>query len=119
MSCGGCRGLFMTSLGSRRRLLSGNEIRSFGEYGKLSVAIVGQQNRLAVELAVRTEGRIKAVRFTIQTKTVFDGNGLLGKACFMRLSRHQQVSWPLAVKAVKKQEKNLDAYRHRTAEPQA
>ncbi|EGH04271.1 hypothetical protein PSYAE_20413 [Pseudomonas amygdali pv. aesculi str. 0893_23] len=33
----------------------------------LSVTIAGQQNRLAVELAVRTEGRIKTVPFTIQT----------------------------------------------------
>ncbi|EHK68067.1 hypothetical protein KYC_02304 [Achromobacter arsenitoxydans SY8] len=31
----------------------------------------------------------------------------------MRLSRHQQVSWPLTIKAVTKQEKNLHAYRHR------
>ena len=72
-----------------------------------------------MERAVRTGGRIKTVPFTIQTEAVFDGKGLLGKACFMRLSRHQQVSWPLTVEAVKKQEKNLDAYRHRTAEPQA
>ncbi|RIZ35631.1 hypothetical protein AXX02_06410 [Pseudomonas aeruginosa] len=82
---------------------------------QLSVTIAGQQNRLAVEVAVRTGGRIKTLPFTIQTKAVFDGKGLLGKACFMRLSRHQQVSWPLTVKAVTKQEKNLDAYRHSTA----
>jgi hypothetical protein len=37
----------------------------------------------------------------------------------MRLSRHQQVSWPLTVKAVTKQGKNLDAYRHCTAQSQA
>lgn len=83
------------------------------------MAIAGQQNRLALELAVRTEGRIKTVPFTIQTKPVFDGKGLIGKACFMRLSRHQQVSWPLTVKAVTKRERNLDAYRHSTAQSQA
>ncbi|WP_372360701.1 hypothetical protein ACCQ10_11460 [Xanthomonas sp. NCPPB 1325] len=83
------------------------------------MAIASQQNGLAVELAVRTEGRIKTIPFTIRTKPVFDGKGLLGKARFMRLSRHQQVSWPLTVKAVTKQEKNLDAYRHRTAQSQA
>jgi hypothetical protein len=56
------------------------------------VTIAGQQDRLAVELAVRTGGRIKALSFTIQTKAVFDGKSLLGKAGFMRLSEHQQVS---------------------------
>ena len=64
------------------------------------MAIAGQRNRLAVEVAVRTGGRIKTVPFTIQTKAVFDGKSLLGKAGFMRLSEHQQVSWPLTVKAV-------------------
>ncbi|OKQ86629.1 hypothetical protein CDC26_07845 [Pseudomonas aeruginosa] len=83
------------------------------------MTIAGQQNRLAVELTVRTGGWIKTLPFTIQTKPVFDGKSLLGKACFMRLSEHQQVSWPLTVKAVTNRRKNLDAYRHRTAQPQA
>ncbi len=83
------------------------------------MAIAGQRNRLAVELAVRTGGRIKTLPFTIQTKAVFDGKSLLGKACFMRLSEHQQVSWPLTVKAVMNRTKNLDAYRHRVAQLQA
>jgi hypothetical protein len=30
MSCGGCRGLSMTSLGSRRLLLSGSELKERG-----------------------------------------------------------------------------------------
>ncbi|MCO2376555.1 hypothetical protein FA354_16540 [Pseudomonas aeruginosa] len=85
----------------------------------LSVTIAGQQNRLAVEVAVRNGGRIKTLPFTIRTKAVFDGKSLLGKACFMRLSEHQQVSWPLTVKAVTNRRKYLDAYRHRTAQPQA
>ena len=64
------------------------------------MAITGQRNRLAVKVAVRTGGRIKTLPFTIQTQTVFDGKSLLGKAGCMRLSEHQQVSWPLTVKAV-------------------
>jgi len=64
------------------------------------VAIAGQRNRLAVKVAVRTGGRIKTFPFTIETKPVFDGKSLLWKADFMRLSGHQQVSWPLTVKAV-------------------
>ncbi|MBA8883341.1 hypothetical protein FHW13_001168 [Dokdonella fugitiva] len=64
------------------------------------MAITGQRNRLAVKVAVRTGSRIKTLPFTIQTQTVFDGKSLLGKAGFMRLSEHQQVSWPLTVKAV-------------------
>ena len=56
------------------------------------MAIAGQQNRLAVELTVRTGGLIKTLPFTIETKPVFDGKCLLWKACFMRLSKHQQVS---------------------------
>lgn len=83
------------------------------------MSIAGQQNRLAVELTVRTGDRIKTLPFTIQTKPVFDGKSLLGKACFMRLSEHQQVSWPRTVKAVTNRRKNLDAYRHRTAQSQA
>ena len=83
------------------------------------MSIAGQQNRLAVELTVRTGDRIKTLPFTIQTKPVFDGKSLLGKACFMRLSEHQQVSWPLTVKAVMNRRKNLDAYRHRTTQSQA
>ena len=59
------------------------------------MAIASQLNRLAVKLAVRTEGQIKTVPFTIQTKLVFNGKGLSGKACCMRLSRHQQISWPM------------------------
>jgi len=62
------------------------------------VAIAGQRNRLAVEVAVGTGGSIKTLPFTIQTKPGFDGKCLLGKACSTRLSRHQQVSWPLTVK---------------------
>jgi len=85
---------------------------------QLSGTIADQQNRLTVELTVRTEGRIKTLPFTIQTKSVFDGKNLLWKAYFMRLSGHQRVSWPLTVKAVTKQEKILDAYRHCTAQPQ-
>lgn len=86
---------------------------------QLSATIAGQQNRLAVELTVRTGGRIKTLPFTIQTSTVFDGKSLLGKAGFMRLSEHQQVSRHLTVKAVTNRRKNLDAYRHRTAQSQA
>ena len=37
----------------------------------------------------------------------------------MRLSGHQWVSWSMTVKAVKKQEENLDAYRHRAAQSEA
>ncbi|OWS74989.1 hypothetical protein CBW22_15710 [Pantoea sp. VS1] len=59
------------------------------------MAIASQLNRLAVKLAVRTEGRIKTIPFTIQPKPIFNGKGLSGKACFMRLSRHQQISWPM------------------------
>jgi len=83
------------------------------------VAIADQQNGLAAEVTVETGGRIKTLPFTIQTKPVFDGKSLLRKACFMRLSEHQQVSWPLTVKAVTKQEENLDAHRHSTAQSQA
>lgn len=54
------------------------------------MAIVGRQNWLAVALAVRTEGRIETLSFTIQTKAVFDGKSLFGKAGFMRFSEHQQ-----------------------------
>ena len=39
------------------------------------MAIAGQQNRLAVELAVRTEGGIKTVPFAIQARVesqIFD-----------------------------------------------
>ncbi|MFZ5485150.1 MULTISPECIES: hypothetical protein [Pseudomonadota] len=56
------------------------------------MAIADQQNGLAVEVTVETGGRIKTLPFTIQTKPVFDGKSLLRKACFMRLSEHQQVS---------------------------
>jgi hypothetical protein len=35
---------------------------------------------------------VKTIPFTIQTKAVFDGKSLLGKAGFTRLSGHQQVS---------------------------
>ncbi|RQQ59413.1 hypothetical protein DF021_22360 [Burkholderia stagnalis] len=66
---------------------------------------------MAVELTVGTGGRIKTLPFTIQTKTVFDGKSLLGKACLTRLSRHQQVSWPMTVKAVTNRRKNFDACR--------
>ncbi|MBK4784345.1 MAG: hypothetical protein FT714_08500 [Pantoea sp. Pent] len=93
-------------------IIKWDNIRSFGDYRgpskscrnmlilnkkprRRSVAIASQQNRLAVKLLVRTEGRIKTVPFNIQTKLVFDGKGLPGKACFIRLSRHQQVSWPM------------------------
>ncbi|HCF4861675.1 hypothetical protein ACEPVM_03540 [Pseudomonas aeruginosa] len=83
------------------------------------MAIAGQQNKSAVKVAVRAGGRIKTFLFTIETYPVFDGKSLLGKAGFMRLSEHQQVSWPLTVKAVTNRRKNLDAYRHRTAQSQA
>jgi len=76
----------------------------------LSVAIAEQQNALAVRVTVGIGSRIKTLPFTIETKPVFDGKSLLGKACAMRLSRHQQVSWPLTVKAVMNRRKNLDAY---------
>lgn len=56
------------------------------------MAIAGQQNGLTVELTVRIGGRIKTLPFTIETKSVFDGKKLFWKACFRRLSRHQQVS---------------------------
>ena len=62
------------------------------------MAITGQRNKLAVKVAVRTGSRIKTLPFTIQTQTVFDGKSLLGKAGFMRLSGHQQVSRSLTVK---------------------
>jgi hypothetical protein len=55
---------------------------------------------LAVNVAVRTGGRIKTFLFTIETQPVFDGKSLLWKADSMRLSEHQRVSWPLTVKAV-------------------
>mgnify|MGYP001233291008 CR=1 FL=1 len=64
------------------------------------MAIAGQQKRLSVELAVSVEGLIKTLPFTIETKSVFDGKTLPWKACFMRLSGHRRVSWPLTVKAV-------------------
>ena len=83
------------------------------------MAIASQQKRLSVELAVSVEGLIKTLPFTIETKSVFDGKTLLWKAYFMRLSGHRRVSWPLTVKAVTKQEENLDAYRHSTAQPEA
>lgn len=83
------------------------------------MSIAGQQNRLAVELTVRTGDRIKTLPFTIQTKPVFDGKSLLGKACFMRLSGHQRVSWSLTVEAVKKTGENLDADRHSAAQSEA
>lgn len=83
------------------------------------MSIAGQQNGLTVELTVRTGGLIKTLPFTIETKPVFDGKTLPWKACFMRLSGHRRVSWPLTVKAVTKQEENLDAYRHSTAQPEA
>ena len=56
------------------------------------MAIAGQRNKLAVNVAVRTGGRIKTLPFTIETKPVFDGKNLLWKADFMRLSGYQQVS---------------------------
>ena len=74
------------------------------------MAIADQQNGLAVEVTVETGGRIKTLPFTIQTKPVFDGKSLLWKADFMRLSEHQQGSWPLTVKAVTNRRNNLDAY---------
>ncbi|MCO2867583.1 hypothetical protein FA274_13225 [Pseudomonas aeruginosa] len=58
----------------------------------LSVTIARQQNGLAVAVTVGTGGRIKTLPFTIETKPVFDGKSLLGKASVTRLSRHQQVS---------------------------
>ncbi|WP_230852057.1 hypothetical protein, partial [Ralstonia solanacearum] len=61
----------------------------------------------------------KTLPFTIQTFTVFDGKSLLGKACFMRLSGHQRVSWSLTVKAVKKTGENLDADRHSATQSEA
>ncbi|HIC7211918.1 hypothetical protein [Burkholderia stabilis] len=64
------------------------------------MAIVGQQNWLAVALAVRTEGRIETLSFTIQTKAVFDGKSLFGKAWFHAVFRASAVSWVLTVKAV-------------------
>ncbi|PNF76393.1 hypothetical protein CXK95_13420 [Stutzerimonas degradans] len=83
------------------------------------MTIAGQQNGLAVVVTVGAGGRIKTLPFTIETKPVFDGKSLLGNASVLRLSRHQQVSWPLTVKAVMNRRKNLDAYRHRTAQSQA
>jgi hypothetical protein len=56
------------------------------------VTIAEQRNGLTVEVTVETGGRIKTSLFTIETKSVFDGKSLLWKACFMRLSEHQQVS---------------------------
>lgn len=56
------------------------------------MTIAGQHNGLTVEVTVETGGRIKTSLFTIETKPVFDGKSLLWKACFMRLSGHQQVS---------------------------
>jgi len=79
------------------------------------MAIADQQKRLTVELTVT----IKTLSFTIETFTVFDGKSLLGKACFMRLSGHQRVSWSLTVKAVKKTGENLDADRHSAAQSEA
>ncbi|RBA62166.1 hypothetical protein DQ403_00760 [Stutzerimonas zhaodongensis] len=58
----------------------------------LSVAIAGKQNALAVAVTVATEGRIRTLPFTIETKPVFDGKSLHRKAAVTRLSRHQQVS---------------------------
>ncbi len=83
------------------------------------MAIAGQQNGLTVELTVRTGGRIKTLSFTIETKPVFDGKTLPWKACFMRLSGHRRVSWPLTVKAVTNRRKNLDAHRHSTAQSES
>jgi hypothetical protein len=37
----------------------------------------------------------------------------------MRLSGHPRVSWSMTVKAVKKQEENLDAYRHSATQSEA
>lgn len=68
------------------------------------MAIARQQNRLAIELAARTEGRIKTVPFTIQAEPVFDGEGLLGRACFMRLSPASAGLLTLTVEAVARQE---------------
>ncbi len=53
---------------------------------------------------------MKTLPLTTQTKPVFDGKSLLGKACFMRLSEHQQVSWPLTVKAVTLSRQALDIF---------
>lgn len=61
-----------------------------GDYRQLSPASTSL--RLAVELTVRTEGRLKDLPFAIETKQAFDGLYLLWKACFMRLSRHKQLS---------------------------
>ncbi|GAA0909711.1 hypothetical protein GCM10009552_20730 [Rothia nasimurium] len=54
------------------------------------MAIAGQQNRVAVELAVRTKGRIKTVPFTIQTKPVFDGTQVGLHACHQVPSGERQ-----------------------------
>jgi len=54
---------------------------------RLSVAIAGQRNRLAVEVAVGAGGSIATLPLTIQTEPVFDGKCLLRKACSTRLFR--------------------------------
>ena len=53
-----------------------------------------------MNVAVRIGGRIKTLPFTIQTPTVFDGKVFSGKLGLCGFSEHQQVSWPLTVKAV-------------------
>jgi hypothetical protein len=91
--------------------------------GKYVTSAIGDYRRPAKKVDDKTDGknrgRIKTLPFTIQTFTVFDGKSLLGKACFMRLSGHQQVSRSLTVKAVKKPEENLDADRRCTAKSEA
>lgn len=44
------------------------------------MAIVGQRNRLAVNVTVETGGRLKTLPLTIQTEPVFDGKSHLRKA---------------------------------------
>jgi len=46
--------------------------------------IADQQNGLAVELRVRTEGQIKTLSFTTQTQSVFDGKNLFFKTVLCR-----------------------------------
>jgi hypothetical protein len=87
------------------------------------MASIGGYRRLAKQVdggaGGKNRGRIKALSFTIETFTVFDGKNLLGKACFTRLSEHQQASRSLTVKAVEKPEENLDADRRCTAKSEA
>jgi hypothetical protein len=86
------------------------------------VAIAGQRKKLTVELTVKIEAGLRHFRSLFKFLPSLTVTAFSGKACFMRLSGHQQVSRSLTVKLTVKPSEaggNLDADRRCTTQSEA